>query len=319
MNKYQKAFTLVELMIALALGLLVVAAAMSIYLASQKSVLLQSSLDELRQNANFGMKLLAHDVRHANLNTGSNLQINSMIVGSGIVLKPANFPSGLQSIANLGSEYISLGNKDLDSTGTAHSDRLVIQFRPSLSTFYNCEGQEVMDANTKTIVQRYYVKPVTRQIAGEPTSYALYCDAGSYTDGATTIDGLDNSAQQIMQQVDAFKVRLGVRYKNGTLGYLRVPEYSTKAREILTAASGCSQNPVPISCASELPNIISVELNVLVRSTGKIGANATTNAQLSYQIADRTITLAGDAEKNKQYLRQVISQVVALRNGVGTS
>jgi type IV pilus assembly protein PilW len=47
-----------ELMIALALGLLIVAAGLAVFLSSQRSLGLQSGMSELQQNANFGLSLL---------------------------------------------------------------------------------------------------------------------------------------------------------------------------------------------------------------------------------------------------------------------
>ncbi|EXS61342.1 prepilin-type N-terminal cleavage/methylation domain protein, partial [Acinetobacter baumannii 1406589] len=64
MIKPQQAFTLIELMVALALGLLIVAAGLAVFLSSQRSMGLQSSLEGLQQNANFGLSSLTHDLRH---------------------------------------------------------------------------------------------------------------------------------------------------------------------------------------------------------------------------------------------------------------
>jgi type IV pilus assembly protein PilW len=114
----------------------------------------------------------------------------------------------LQATANLEAEFVTLQNKDTDNT-TGTSDRLTIQYVPASSEIFNCEGVQVTNASSKTIVQRYYVAESPQQVTGEPTSYSLYCDAASY-DGAGLV-GLNTNAQQIMQRVDAFKVRLGVK------------------------------------------------------------------------------------------------------------
>lgn len=86
-KRYTSGFTLMELMIALALGLLIVAAGLAVFLSSQRSLNLQSGMSELQQNANFGLSLVTHDLRHTNLNTLSEQKVNSRVIGSGIIFK----------------------------------------------------------------------------------------------------------------------------------------------------------------------------------------------------------------------------------------
>ncbi|MFZ0331211.1 MAG: prepilin-type N-terminal cleavage/methylation domain-containing protein, partial [Acinetobacter bohemicus] len=68
MTKFHAGFTLVELMIALALGLIIVAAAIMLFLTGQKSYVLQSGMSDLQDNANFGLNYIAKDIRLTNLN-----------------------------------------------------------------------------------------------------------------------------------------------------------------------------------------------------------------------------------------------------------
>ena len=171
-KRYTSGFTLMELMIALALGLLIVAAGLAVFLSSQRSLNLQSGMSELQQNANFGLSLVTHDLRHTNLNTVSAQKINNLVNGSGIIFKKENLPTALQATANLEAEFVTLQNKDTDNT-TGTSDRLTIQYTPATSTIFNCEGVQVTGASSKTIVQRYYVAESPQQVTGEPTSYSL--------------------------------------------------------------------------------------------------------------------------------------------------
>jgi len=155
-KRYTSGFTLMELMIALALGLLIVAAGLAVFLSSQRSLSLQSGMSELQQNANFGLSLVTHDLRHTNLNTASSHRVNNYDEGSGIIFKKENLPTALQATANLEAEFVTLQNKDTDNT-TGTSDRLTIQYVPASSEIFNCEGVQVTNASSKTIVQRYYV------------------------------------------------------------------------------------------------------------------------------------------------------------------
>ena len=268
-KRYTSGFTLMELMIALALGLLIVAAGLAVFLSSQRSLGLQSGMSELQQNANFGMSLVTHDLRHTNLNTASSHRVNNYDEGSGIIFKKENLPTALRATANLEAEFVTLQNKDTDNT-TGKSDRLTIQYTPATSTIFNCEGVQVTNAYSKTIVQRYYVAESPQQVAGEPTSYSLYCDAASY-DGAGLV-GLNTNAQQIMQRVDAFKVRLGVKNPAGQLRYMTIDQYIA-AMETIRAA--CATPIDEGICAKTYLNVVSINLCYLFRilSSVKHGYN----------------------------------------------
>ena len=58
MKKKQIGFTLIELMISLALGLIVVAASILLFLTGQKGVAMQKGVSELQDNANFGLNYI---------------------------------------------------------------------------------------------------------------------------------------------------------------------------------------------------------------------------------------------------------------------
>ena len=324
-KRYTSGFTLMELMIALALGLLIVAAGLAVFLSSQRSLSLQSGMSELQQNANFGLSLVTHDLRHTNLNTASSHRVNNYDEGSGIIFKKENLPTALQATANLEAEFVTLQNKDTDNT-TGKSDRLTIQYTPETTTVLNCEGTSVgtaaAPASDLVIVQRYYLAESPQQITGEPTAYSLYCDAGSYpkSGSPTAITGLgvhgSNNAQQIIQRVDAFKVRLGVKNPAGQLRYMTINEYIT-AMDAIRAA--CATPIVEDTCSKTYLNVVSMEIGILSRSTGTIGADANLNTQTSFNVAGTPVTLSGDVAVNKRYLRQAVNQVVAIRNTLGAS
>lgn len=333
-KRYTSGFTLMELMIALALGLLIVAAGLAVFLSSQRSLNLQSGMSELQQNANFGLSLVTHDLRHTNLNTASSHRVNDDDEGSGIIFKKDNLPSSLHTIANLDTELVSLQDKDTDNT-TGKSDRLTIQYTPATTTVLNCEGTSVgtaaAPASDLVIVQRYYLAESPQQITGEPTAYSLYCDAGSYpkSGSPTEIAGLgvhnSNNAQQIMQRVDAFKVRLGVKKPADQpppyqppyqLSYMTINQY-IEAMEKIRAA--CATPIDENTCSKNYLNVVSMEIGILSRSTGTIGADANSNTQTRFNVAGTPVTLSGDEAVNKRYLRQAVNQVVAIRNTLGAS
>ncbi|MEC8056441.1 MAG: prepilin-type N-terminal cleavage/methylation domain-containing protein, partial [Pseudomonadota bacterium] len=64
----QKGFTLLELMVALALGLIISAAAIQLFLTSQRSITMQQALSNMQSDSVFGLEALIRDIRLANLN-----------------------------------------------------------------------------------------------------------------------------------------------------------------------------------------------------------------------------------------------------------
>ena len=331
MNSSQKGYTLVELMIAIVFGMLVIAAALSIYLSGQRFLSLQNGMSELQQNALFGLSIFTHDLRHANLNTDSSQVINDKTLGSGIVFSTDNLPTSLSGVS---TSFFS--KQDIAAFGTNESsDQLLIQFVPQYdssttvdtddtgeeletstttnsSTMKTCEGEDTDYDGTETrvYVQRYYLAEILRN--GEsysPQKYALYCDAGYYTSSSSSIEGLGSDAQQLMQNVDAFKVKLGVKSPDDTFQYMSINDYLSKNASITSS--------------DEYYQVVSIEVGVLAKSTNPVGANADIDNSKTFNVFGGEtgnygdVTLKTDQQVDNKYLRQVFSQVVALRNTLG--
>ena len=340
MTKLQKGFTLLELMISLAIGLLVVSAATAIFLSAQRSLGFQLGMGDVQQNSNFGLAMLTHDLRHANLNTPSNQKINNKIVGSGVIFARENYPSSLH--ANLTNIAYSTLNFADDAT-TGKSDQIVIQFVPqyqieeasdvdpndaskkinerllSNTDMYDCEGNRIGFTTAKanedtqairpTMVQRYFIAKLTNSQQGSDglDRYGLYCDAGYYNAGDSTINGLGSNAQLLMQNIDAFKVLLGVKNpQNNQLRYVTIDQYKTLMSSI--------------TAEKDYLQVISLQVSVVARSATNIGADAgLNNKTITLPGAATAVVFDGDANLNKKYIRQLVTQVVGLRNTLGAS
>ena len=96
MHLNQKGFTLIELMIAITLGLLISAAALMIFLSSQRSLAIQGGMGEIQQNSIFGLTALTYDLRHANLDTPS-AYISTTQSGSGVIFNAGQAMAGIHS------------------------------------------------------------------------------------------------------------------------------------------------------------------------------------------------------------------------------
>lgn len=273
-QKNQHGFTLIELMIAIVLGLLVVAAALAIFLSGQRSLNTQTGMSELQQNSIFGLSQLTHDLRHTNLNTTTTQQITKTMAGGGVIFSATNS-------AGINDKYVTKVNETATNMNVS-SDQLTIQFQPTSTGMVNCEGTELLNNTTPTI-QRYYLEE-TVQGSGV---FDLKCDAGG-SNGAT----LGNGAHTLIQNVEAFKVRFGVKTATGL-------QYKT------------------FNDLTDTDKIISLEVGVLARSSNSVGAGSGTNAAKEFNLAGQTVQVSNATQDGGRFIRESFNQVVALRNGEG--
>lgn len=370
MAKFHAGFTLIELMIALALGLIIVAAAVMLFLTGQKSYVLQAGMSDLQDNANFGLNYIAKDIRLTNLNT-AKAGINDEIQYGGVVLTssvnatktpavpatpttPAVAPVPLSNLfrtivgASAGVNVLSrsggiagwagASNVDLSSGGSLLSDQLTIQYTPqyvlnnknTVATNddewiggFDCEGRELkfrvenpgggLPFGRQMIVQRYFLR-ADANAGNEPNQpLALVCEAGFYaladTPAVLQIEGGAPSevlntkvfgagaGQIIMKRVDHFRVLLGVQ-NDASYRYMSIKDYMAIA-------------------AGSRPRILSVQLGALVRSGQPVSQDAIIADDQSFQVLDQLVKVKTPAANAPKYVRQVISQTIALRNSFG--
>lgn len=321
----QTGLTMVELMIAIVLGLLVTAAALAIFIGGQKSLNMQNGLSSLQQNVIFGLSQVTYGIRHANLDTTLDLLVSPSIRGSGIVFSGNNFPTIGETTDVTAGSFIAAGNFSAENTtstiANVNSDELVIQFnskavRANGATVYtptiqDCEGNLVplnKDNANYVTVQRYYVALMPNvQQNNSRDRYALWCDASYYDKDATTNDawaqgvGVGENPQIILTDVDAFKVRLGVKNQNsGQLRYMGINAYNT------------------LAATSRENTVVSVEIGILARSSDTVGQDSGISASKTFNIAGNTIGLQNTNDNAPKYLREAFNQVIALRNAQGS-
>lgn len=289
MKRKMSGYTLVELMVALVLGLIVVLVAVQMLLAGQRSVAFQNAVLNVQDNANIGLNYIVTDLKHTNLNL-INRDMKSAGV-SGLVVSDSNYPANITTNRRLSS------TADLNSPSLTEddSDVLVIQYRPNLAKGYDCEG-EVIDSPNEVIVQRYFLR---RDTNGANFDLALACDAGRYanTETATTITGFNNSGQIIMQRVDQFKVLVGVQ------------NTSTRSLSYMTLAQFAA---VP---ADENLRAVSLQIGILARSLDNAGAD--TEEKLNYSLLNIPQVVDKPDEMKARYIRVPVEQTIALKNGLG--
>lgn len=289
MKRKMSGYTLVELMVALVLGLIVVLVAVQMLLAGQRSVAFQNAVLNVQDNANIGLNYIVTDLKHTNLNL-INRDMRSTGV-SGLIVSDSNYPANITTNRRLSST----ADSNSPSLTEDDSDVLVIQYRPNLAKGYDCEGEAITSPND-IIVQRYFLR---RDTNGANFDLALACDAGRYanTETETTITGFNNSGQIIMQRVDQFKVLVGVQ------------NTSTRSLSYMTLAQFAA---VP---AGENLRAVSLQIGILARSLDNAGAD--TNEKLDYTLLNLPQVVDKPDEMKARYVRVPVEQTIALKNGLG--
>lgn len=312
----QRGFTLIELMIALVLGLLVSAAAIQIYIVSVRTGTTQSGAADLQDVSIFGIQGLEKELRIANL--GSTTTLNTTTPGisnntpdAGIVLSQANVMG--VSTTTFGDNLLTrTGNADTPATtgngwkgvsGTnQQSDQLTIQYT-------NITGSDQVDCESFTVpvdakvIERYFLKAVTDSNSNV-IGYSLRCDAGRVDPKGTgvlaaapasgktpAIPGFGDAGQEVMTNIDQFKVLLGVQSPAGQLSYLSPAIYNSLA---------------PTSPIYRAP-IVAVKVGIIARSAKPIVAS---NIPTTFSLFGVNNVVAN----NTSYLRRTYESTTMLRN-----
>lgn len=290
MMKKNSGYTLVELMIALVLGLIIVLVAVQMLLSGQRSLAFQTAMLNVQDNANIGLNYIVTDLKHTNLNLINRDMTNTGI--SGLIVDNSNYPEHIKNNRKLSDSNAA------DSLAKEKSDVLVIQYKPTLAKGYDCEGNEI-DSTDKTIVQRYFLR---KDKNGESHDLALVCDAGRYS-ASSTDTGLSNNddeaGQIIMQRVDQFKVLVGVQnFVTSEFSYMTLSDFADiEAPE------------------NEKIRAVSLQVGILARSLDNAGTD--TVEKLNYTLLNTPQEIKKPKTMNTKYIRVPVEQTVALRNGIG--
>lgn len=302
--KRQTGFTLVELMIAIGLGLIIVAAALLLFLSGQRNAAMQKSTVDLQDDQNFGLAYIARNIRQANLNSptaslssGSNL--------AGIVFTTANISN---KVTGVDAKFLTMtptsgdagkSNMNLKGGATYYNDQLVIQYRPTETGGYDCAGN-LINSTDVYILERYFVRVDTNSSGTDAERSALACASSRYEADSTIAKDLESSAtaglygngEIIMKRVDLFRVRFLVQI-GANKRYVTITQYKA-----ITPA----------------PRILAVQLGIIARAPDGTTERSVSTSQ-EFSIFNQTVTPKTDFPG--RYIRTPIMQTVALRNALG--
>lgn len=226
MHRYQQGLTLIELMIAMALGTGVVLAAVALMQAARSTYLSVADSAQVQENGRYALDLIERSVRQANYVP----QDNPAFLSSGLeALEP-----GIFGIDNARVDEHSNGVSSQSANRDAHgSDLLAIRFfgsgprnRPD-NDMLNCAGFAVPGPDSATALSDFemmrgqsifYVAP---DGTNEPELRCKYLAR----DGGW-------SAAAIVRGVESFQVLYGLRNNGGDLDYVSATRVGERWREV---------------------------------------------------------------------------------------
>lgn len=305
-------FTLIELIVSIALGLIVVATALMLFLSGQRNINLQNAATTIQEDQNFGLSYIARQIRMANLNSSQAI-VNNTIAQSGIVFSSSNLSSFISGFTHTyASRADAISSNVQTRTGNAAfadatSDQLVIQYRPAESGGYDCEGNVINNKNIY-IVERYFVRLDANTESHETNNElkkSLACAASRYASDISTSTvlaaagaGIYGNGQIILKRVDLFKVSFLVDASTATttnLRYMTLGQYN--------------------DLAGIKPRIVAVQLGIISRSTQPANDAAVIVAEQQFRLMGFDVKVK--TNQPAKYARAPIMQTVALRNALG--
>ncbi|TNL61551.1 prepilin-type N-terminal cleavage/methylation domain-containing protein [Acinetobacter bereziniae] len=290
MMNSQQGFTLIELVVALAIGLIVSAAALQLFTGGLITTKMQEASAELQDSGVFGVDYIARDIRLANFGNVNNPVLDTTTPNGGIIFTSGDPASGK---ANLQLKDVSaelLTKSGGSSETSASSDQLTIMFQAP-NNMMNCEGRQVQ-AN-EYVIQRYFLRT-------DNNNLALACDANTPGSMAPSIAGLNdkNNGEVIMPRVDLVRFYIGAKVGNN-FSYYTIEQFKK-------AVNGAT--------SPNVPRVVSIRMMVLVRSKDPITNKNIDPSKESFNFPDGVVTLT---DKSTKYLRRLYTTNIALRNGLG--
>lgn len=350
-HKKDSGFTLVELMIALVLGLLISAAALQIFYTSSVNSRRQEASSQIQDNAIFGFSQIQQHLRRTNYGAKSTSAhdeffMNHLTPQGGVVLTaPSGVPtvtvpptpvSWLQgNLSGLVLDKKAISSDLLSSSASTESssnlsigasDQLTIQYQSGLDGLFDCEGSRI--PKDFYVIERYFVR-----------DEGLACASAIYEydeDTAGKASGIDIATYTVPEvpavttttpPVAAIPASTKANNLAGTgtiiipnVDYFRVLLGVSDSTGFATYPERANIAYMPIPASGSLATdqrIVSLQIGILSRSDNPT-ATQQSNSDLSFNILDKTgATLNSDTIAGPTYLRSVYESTILLRNARG--
>jgi len=273
-SKIQAGFSLIELLIAMLLGVFLLAGIASSYVSSKKTSRDSNELSQIEDNGRIALETIRDIIQHTGYSPNSDASLHPFIVTASVASVACS--DGSNSVVNP-----ALFTQARITTDGANGDSLAVTYYGDNNLFTDCLG------NALPAACRLGTAGVSNNAAKIHNSFfvtnnnKLKC-AGSRTENAHTIaDGIENI--QYLYGVDTDG-------DNSIDSYLNATALANKA----------------VANPSIWNAITSIQVAVLVRSLKPIKPTAESK---SYTLLDTTVTSNSD-----RFKREVFTTTVRLRN-----
>lgn len=279
--KRMQGMSLLELMVAMALGLMLSAAAIQLFVANQISLNLMRGMNDVQANGRFVIDQMVRDLRLSGLLPVSAGTATVTVTG---------LPFATTDIPGLAATSTAINrNASATTTGTGAvpgllqaSDQLVLQY-VAMDATTDCEGNNV--AAGTFMIARYFVR-------ADNGVAALACDAGTHN-GTGGLAGYGDTGQVLLTGVDSFQVLYGI--DDGANGVARVTRY-------VNAATYAAMAP--------RPTVLTVRIGLYLHSSESAGNVIPPGNDV--QVLDMPLVAANIPDD--RLLRRLFVTTVTLRN-----
>ena len=285
--KMSKGFTLLELMIAITLGLLITAASIMLFLSVSRGYSAQKASSEIQGNATFGLPHIIRQLRQIPAEGG--VLFNQSIAKQANTNFTVNTQSDLLTVRYTitPSQLVAHNNNLVTCEGTSIATGLANQFTQQINADHEIQEAIAAHDEVKKSTRQQALKQVFDSQQVTVTEQYFLTQNGLTCRSALKNAALTGNGTVIIPNVDYFHVQLITKNQN-------------------------SFKNIDIPNAQPVENIVGLQLGILLRSGNQIQGASYININDDIPVLNEIVKLNTGA--SAQLLRQVVVQTIAIRN-----
>lgn len=207
----QQGFTLVEIMVAITIGLVMMAGIMQISMANKESSRLQRNMGYVQQNIRSAMDLLTRDIQQAGFYDKTSPTANLTVPSA---------PSPIAPFLNVVPATVATGAAVTADGGGNNNDQITLTYQTSTEIPNHCLGAAPPASDNGFIINHYFISnqrlmcrgnsdPAQPLVDGVESLQILY---GENTDGNPRSANRYVQAHQVGNMANVVSVRIGMRF-----------------------------------------------------------------------------------------------------------
>lgn len=139
--KNNQGFTLIEFLLAMALGIFLIGGISTVYITSQKTYTVRDQTSELDENARVALRALKHHISHAGYASITGIQVPGFILPTGSTVTPENCADGTVNVENA-SIIEATADRGIGEGG----DTIGLTYMADDALRTDCSGRSTLDA-----------------------------------------------------------------------------------------------------------------------------------------------------------------------------